>query len=266
MQPKKKLNKFWKKFQAYLGNNIPEFIVDVLCSTGYDSALSLADLNDDDIPIIENHVSQKSKCLLRKFDLYSEEGAFEFLPGHRKLLFTLKSRAISFIEENKKLHVETESENCVDEVVLLKEEEIIVLKNYLLNKLSSQSRTLGLGLEFEDKNIVTSIDAYFSNNSKKTKKSSKNTSYKCSVQCVKCDRVIPCTYNIRWETSNIDKHLKSHVSPSKRIRQKKTYQEVASTSTEKSETQTKLPLTLTANTKSNLSEHAQKQLNSILQS
>lgn len=278
------MDKFWPKFQSYVGNTVPEFIVNILISAGYDSALSIADLNDNDIAVIENHVSQKlaqkSADLLQNSDLYSETNPFQFLPGHRKLLLTLKSRAISFIEDNRKPNkkhtkvplIEAERSN-IEELELLTDEELNVMKNELLQKLSALSHTISLGLKFEDKNIVTSIDAYISNNSKKLNnyKKSNTPSYKCSVKCVKCERVIPCTHNIRWETGNIEKHLKTHtlahVSPtvlhdtiSNNITNINRELDPESTLTSTTES------TLPTNTKSNLSKEAQRQLKNILRS
>lgn len=251
------MNKFWIKFQSYLGNTIPQFIVDILCSAGYDSALSISELNDDDITVIENHVLQKSE-LLKNSDSYTENLAenspFTFLPGHRKLLFTLKSKATNFIEENKKSIVDNKSIST-EEIELFSDEELKVLGNDLLRKLSTYSQTIGLGSTFQDTNIVTSIDAYISNNTQKAKKSLKTASYKCSVKCVSCERVIPCTYNNRWETGNIELHLKRHVPLGKEVSQD-TASTLASTSTATHTTET-------ADKKSDEVEH---QLKVILES
>lgn len=94
-------NKFWKTFQNFLGNTIPDFIVNILTSAGYDSALSIVDLNESDILIIQDYVSNKAPHLAQEHVAYANTEKFEFLPGHKKLVLGLRNKVKDFNKQNK---------------------------------------------------------------------------------------------------------------------------------------------------------------------
>lgn len=68
-------------------NTVPDFI---------------SELNDSDILIIETHVENKAKDLIQNHEIYSPSEKFEFLPGHRRLLFSLRRKVNYYIAENTK--------------------------------------------------------------------------------------------------------------------------------------------------------------------
>lgn len=220
-------NKFWKDFQNFVGNAIPNFIVNVLSSAGYDSALSIADLNESDISIIQNHISNNAHHLLKEHVSYADKEKLVFLPGHKKLILGLRTKVQQFIDFSKQKVKTVQTASNVDvaasdkeqseqsteletavQIELLSEEEIHSLKEELISKLNKVKQSIG---SFDADSIVA-IDPYISNNSKAN--NSKTASYKCSVKCCSCSKIVPCTYNKRWETSNLEKHLKSHQSQS----------------------------------------------------
>lgn len=86
---KVKVNRFWGKFQSFVGASIPEILVKILISAGYDNALSISDLNECDIDILQPHVQDKLKDLLSQSNVYKDSEQFVFLPGHKKTLFSL---------------------------------------------------------------------------------------------------------------------------------------------------------------------------------
>lgn len=193
-----KINKFWGKYQGFLGASIPEILVKILISAGFDNALSIADLSDSDINIIQNHAQQNLKELISQSTVYRNTEQFVFLPGHKKTLISLSVKAKEFIEQ-KKVHEQ------VQQMELLDVDEIEILKNKLFENTYCES--LGLSTKFDEKNLTSSIDAYVSHNSRH---SNKKPGYKCTVKCISCVKQIPCTHNSRWETSNLEKHLKIH--------------------------------------------------------
>lgn len=69
---------------------IPELIVKILVSCGYDTALSIAKFNETDIKIVEEHTNKNFKEVVKQYELYSNIHDFEFLPGHRKLKNSLR--------------------------------------------------------------------------------------------------------------------------------------------------------------------------------
>lgn len=210
-------NKFWKAFQNFLGNKIPDFIVNILTSAGYDSAISIADLNESDILIIQDYVTNKAQHLVKEHVSYKQNDRFEFLPGHKKLVLGLRNRVKDFSKQNisinnRKTSNIGESETPIQgtEVIeLFSEQEVNNLKKCLISKLSNITKSTKLPA-FTENHLVGSIDAYISKNLRTI--SSKTPSYKCFVKCVICDKKVPCTFNKRWETSNISTHLKSHKS------------------------------------------------------
>lgn len=192
-----KVNRFWSKFQNFIGGTVPELLIKILISAGYDNAIPLSNLDEDDIVILEAHTTTKLKELIKKNSLYSEVEPFQFLPGHKKTILNLRVKAEQFLE-NKKKTINSE------EVELLTAGETDQLKENLLKRLNA----FKLKKQFEEDAIVSSIDPYISHNSRHSRK---KASYKCSIKCVHCDTVIPTTYNGHWEVCNIDRHIKSHI-------------------------------------------------------
>lgn len=196
-----RVNKFWGKFQSFVGASIPEILVKILISAGYDNALSIADFNEIDIEILEKHVQEELKDLVSQSNVYKNCQQFVFLPGHKKTLFSLSGKAKEFVQQKKQVHRNAE------QIELLTDEEIENLKEQLFEKLNSYVDSIGLSTKFSEDNLESSIDAYISHNSRHAYK---KPGYKCTVKCISCAKQIPCTHNNRWETSNFEKHLKTH--------------------------------------------------------
>lgn len=176
-----------------------------MISSGYDCPLSIAGLDEEDIEIIQNHVANKASYLLKDHVIYSEQPSFELLPGHRKVLFTLKHKAIEFGERKNKSNSRAASE----EVVLLTENELAKIKEKLINKLNTKGSPQ-IKVTFTELNIVTPIDPYISHNSRSFARGKVTKSaYRCDVKCCFCDKIIPCTFNKHWELGNIETHLKN---------------------------------------------------------
>lgn len=198
-------NRFWVEFQGYLNNVVPDFIVKTLILAGFDNAMSLSELNEGDIDLIEKFAAEKCTHLV---DLNIENGVFKFKPGHRKLLFNLSKKVNQFVEEkalNRKRNRNQlkQIQNEVEEIEILSTDEIDLLRTNLIQKLNATSQSLGLNILFTEKEIGA-IDPYISH----SRLAFKKPSYKCAVKCVSCVKVVPCTYNGHWQTSNLDNHLK----------------------------------------------------------
>lgn len=197
-----KVNKFWSQLQNFIGSSVPEIIVKSCICAGYDSAISLSNLDEDDIAIIQNSASVKLKDLISKCSLYSEafaeNGQFVFLPGHKKTILNLRVKAEQFVENKKQKTINSE------EVELFTEEEVEKLKETLLKKLN----TSNVNTKFGEEAILGTIDPYISHNSRQSRR---KASYRCTIQCMHCDKKIPATFNGHWEVSNIDRHIKSHI-------------------------------------------------------
>lgn len=75
----------------------------------------------------------------------------------------------------------------------------------LLDKLNKFVKTLNIEKEFTQDSVLGTIDTYISQS-----RDSK-PSYKCSLKCVLCEKLIPCTWIGHWQVSNLERHLKSHI-------------------------------------------------------
>lgn len=199
----KKENRFWNQFQAFF-NSIPESIVKILIASGYDNAISISELCEDEIKIIETYANNNLKHLIEETETYKTHGQFQFLPGHKKLLYALPIRVAEYHNRKSKKPIENQPNTATDEVELLTPEELNKLKNGLIGKLNTNIKDIDV--QFTEQSLTTGIDAYISHG----RKTGNNATYKCIVSCVLCEKKISCTWNKRWQTSNLEKHVKSH--------------------------------------------------------
>lgn len=88
------MSEFWNDFQFVFGGNIPIVIITILKSAGYNSAISLEGMNEDEINVIEKFV-QQNKHLVNSSE-YCDTNPFVFLPGHKKILVLLGEKAKNF--------------------------------------------------------------------------------------------------------------------------------------------------------------------------
>lgn len=187
----------------YLDNACPDFIVKTLIRAGFDSALSLSEIEESDIVNIQNYAAVKCQHLI-ELDTVNDEPKLK--PGHRKLILAISNKAKQFLQD--KTSAKNDQENTVlegrrEEIELLSPDEINVLKENLISKLNAYTQSIGLNIEFTQ-NEISRIDPYIS----KARSATTKSSYKCFVKCVLCTKTVPCTHNGHWQTSNLEKHLK----------------------------------------------------------
>lgn len=194
----------------YLDNACPDFIVKTLIRAGFDSALSLSEIEESDIVNIQNYAAEKCQHLI---ELDTVNGEPKLKPGHRKLILAISNKAKQFLQE--KTSAKNDQENTVlegrrEEIELLSPDEINILKENLISKLNACAQNNDLNITFTQ-NVITKIsriDPYIS----KARSATTKSSYKCFVKCVLCTKTVPCTHNGHWQTSNLEKHLKSEAN------------------------------------------------------
>lgn len=191
----------WKKFEIFLKKSIPEYIIKILAQTGYDNTVSISEICEEDVKTIEEFVDAKLKHIVEASGVYKIYEKFAFLPGHKKLILSLPNQ-LKLFENIKKRKVE----EATEEVELLNQEEIDSLTAKLLSKLSKTAGNIGLN-SFTENEVKSTIDVYINHSRSLNEK----PSYKCSIKCSECDKIIPCTWNGYWQTGNLDKHLKIHI-------------------------------------------------------
>lgn len=67
---------FWYKFNSFLGENIPEIIIDILKASGYENSMSLAGINEKEIYDVEKFVGKNLRSLIEKDPQYSKYNQF----------------------------------------------------------------------------------------------------------------------------------------------------------------------------------------------
>lgn len=217
---------FWTSFQIYLKDSIPEAIVEILKNCGYDNAISVSEIDKEDIVSIEEHISnnQLHQNLVDELPVYKNIAPFSFLPGHRKLLLSLPQKVHNFKNKKCRKNIfqvpksearseagsEVQSNETFEEIELLTEGELIILKEKLFTKLNQSEHAVRINAVFTEANIINAIEPYISH----SRVAQRKPAYKCSVKCTKCDKTIPCTHNSHWQVSNLEKHLKLHFEES----------------------------------------------------
>lgn len=209
------MKQFWNLFQSYLGKNkLPDFIIQILESAGYDTAISVQSLNEHQIEQIEKFVEININKDFLKDTVYDSEVPFKFLPGHVALLLGAKSYIEKYIDENLKRKykkpklevveiVDTEQNTQLNTELNTDTEE--KLKKLLIFKVISFNKTHKIPCD----NLSTeNISEHF----EESISSSGRYVYKCSLRCHLCPKtkLIPCIYTNYWQISNLEKHLKNH--------------------------------------------------------
>ena len=64
-------------------NSAPDFIVKVLNSAGFDSAIAISEIDDEDKNSLERYAEEHCQHLI---DLDTVDGSLKLKPGHRKLV------------------------------------------------------------------------------------------------------------------------------------------------------------------------------------
>lgn len=101
-----KITSEWANFENCVGQNVPMFLKLLLWKTGYDSMVSIKQISTHTIRSLEQFVQKRKNQILsdvfRTLELsggndhslndYKEQEVFEFLPGHRTILLSLRHK------------------------------------------------------------------------------------------------------------------------------------------------------------------------------
>lgn len=91
------------QFQVFLRNQIPEVIILILRKSGYDSALAIESLNDNEIIELETYVNGREDVIAAlKNTVYEKVIPFKFLPGHKALFAALRKKLMNLKKPNRK--------------------------------------------------------------------------------------------------------------------------------------------------------------------
>lgn len=204
--------------QKLAGENFPDNICEILVAAGFDSKTAIKSfVNPTIFPVIENYVNENPLKFaeILKGTKYEHSTPFKFLPGHIALLSNLPEylqklntkkqvKVKNSCRENTNQFTNSEQSNNLadnNENSEVNDEQDLNIKNKLrqalLKKINNFSTKKNIGVEFADENI--------------TNFRFENQTYKCVVQCPKCNRPVPCNYTSFWTCSNLQAHLKTHI-------------------------------------------------------
>lgn len=103
---KKRDKDFWQQFEEKINDKIPPCMVDILRENGYNSYISVSEINSECIAEMEEYIKDNLTDLITNFnccngETYRNQTSFRFLPGHRRLLLALAQKA-NIVKDEKK--------------------------------------------------------------------------------------------------------------------------------------------------------------------
>lgn len=162
----------------------------LLTACGYNHAWAFKEVDNEKVTQLESFIETRHRQIVDSFDEYREIKPFEFLPGHRDLIFAMKTQILSF-ENSKKAKAKSVPARVPDENEL---------KQILIDQVSSYSSSLTLQLDWS--NAIQKFE---------TKTDEDSTFAECLLSCPLCNAVRTIRYDSKyWTLSNMNTHLRTH--------------------------------------------------------
>lgn len=198
-QPKRKtFEDFWDEFEsecsmAGLVSKVPISMKKILTACGYNHAWAFKDIDMEKITEMEAFVQSRHRKIADTFEEYKEIVPFEFLPGHRSLIFGIKEQILS-IEQSKKPKLKAKEKN-----VGSNEDD---LKANLRSQLFNFSSNISIETDWSD-----SIQSF------EMEGIEDEIHVKCLVKCPICSALRVVRYDKKyWKLSNLTRHLRNHAT------------------------------------------------------
>lgn len=209
-QPKRRLkpkqSECWTKLEKFAGENIPECVKFLLENAGYNRLLSLSVIDDSQLTEIESHLQSTRDMWVNELqccnsNYYMQNPVFRFLPGHRTMILGFRGQIeqISCVKNDgsRAIRIPQPDESSI-------EDRSEAVKQHLVGNLMKFMAKHGFALT---DGIISSCNIQdFESGC-----ASDDFAYKCRFKCSFCKRVFPLKFVSFWQTSNITKHLKSHI-------------------------------------------------------
>lgn len=161
----------------------------LLTLCGYDSTWSFMSVTDDKIPGIEEYIEQNHRKNADDFEEYKNVKPFKFLPGHKALIFGIRSE-IDNLQKNKRIKMKPKT--------VLSEDE---LQMSLLQQMSKFTSGKGLKIDWTSSIISCTVT------------STENDAVAvCQITCPICDSNFKVHYEGHWKNSNLCKHMRKHMT------------------------------------------------------
>lgn len=186
---------FWDGLEAQctaaglMMSMVPACMKKLLTITGYNSAWSFKSISEEKLAEAEDFIEKYHRKEADEFDEYKTMKPFKFLPGHKSLIFGIKSEIDEF-PKNKKPKNNKKSDPVLSERDL---------QTALLIQMSAFTKGLGLKIDWSNSIEESSYTA--------TESASFCT---CTVSCPVCSSTFVIRYDKHWKNSNLCKHVRKH--------------------------------------------------------
>lgn len=189
-------HKVWSRLESFVKEKYPPCIKRVLIFSAYTTEISLLELDESKLELLESHINENRQVLSDLnccfSDDYKNQSQFHFLPGHRATILGIKNQVIA-MKESRSRGSKSKSKpiKTGDELkeMLIKSLDMYATKKGLPANTISESNIVGFEEKLVDGNKI----------------------YRCGFSCLFCSKVIPTLYKTYWMTSNATKHLKVHL-------------------------------------------------------
>lgn len=195
-----KYKKIWTQFEEYIGSAVPNDIKVILNESGFDNLLSLVSLKEENIIQIENYLSNNKQIFqyLKEYKDTDSTEVFRLKPGHRALIVGLPNRVEKYLQHVKDSKKDSKSQTNVRRKVQ-KDKTDDELKHELTKKVSTFLKNSQFDISFDIQKDVSEF-------------TKEENLYRCRVKCPFCEKQIVCSYVTHWAVSNLESHLKNHIS------------------------------------------------------
>lgn len=182
-----------------LVSTIPQCMKQILSAVGYNSAYSLLTITDQKLDELEAYIEQNLREVVDSIDVYKLKKPFQFLPGHRALIFGIKEELIkhSGNKVSKPGSRKPSSQQASRDNLSAND-----LRISLENQLSSYANNCLAKFGLKTHYIVNEV---------KLTQSENQTFAQCVVTCPNCLTINHLRYDKYWKTSNVFKHIRSHI-------------------------------------------------------
>lgn len=190
----------WSKLERFNGEKFPECVKALMTAAGYDTLLSLLEINEEKVTEIETFITAQPEYVKRlkccSSEYYKNLSTFRFIPGHRSTIqsIPLQIQRMGGIKSIVSTYQRSNNINKTDNDLMSK---LIAILNGDTKKSNYRFEN---GLINED-------------NIKDFQRGSPTDDFicKCKFACPFCVRVFPLTFKKFWMSSNATKHLKQHL-------------------------------------------------------
>lgn len=175
---------FWTEFEHFLGDRYPKFLINILLNCGFDSKVSLLNINAEVVKQIEDYVN-KNRYLLKN-TVYEENEPFEFLIGHKVLITSIPENIKNFDAQKEKKKKEKKTINIDQDK----------LEIDLLTKLNNYAKSTKSNFTVSKESVVEFNKTDFG--------------IKCRIICPLCSKAVACEHKNHWRVSNFTNHIRSN--------------------------------------------------------